>query len=64
MGIDILELWRHAGPFARGIVAVLLLMSLYSLTVALAKWLMIHKSGSATRKFAPQFSRAIQEEQL
>src|ERR1043166_6158228 len=64
MGIDILELWRHAGPFARFIVGVLLLMSFLSLTVAITKLLVIQKSSSATRKFAPQFSRAIQEEQL
>jgi biopolymer transport protein ExbB/biopolymer transport protein TolQ len=64
MGIDILELWRHAGPFARGIVFVLLAMSFFSLTIAITKLLMIQKSSSATRKFAPQFSRAIQEEQL
>src|ERR1044072_4030390 len=64
MGVDILELWRHAGPFARGIVVILLLMSLFSLTVALNKLMMIRKSSSATRKFAPQSPRAIQEEQL
>src|ERR1043166_1653222 len=64
MGVDIMTLWNHAQFFARGIVVVLLVMSLISLTVALTKLMMIHKSSSATRKFAPQFSRAIQEEQL
>ena len=64
MGVDILELWRDAGPFAKGIVVVLLLMSFLSLTIALNKLWQIMKSSKATRKFAPQFSRAIQEEQL
>ena len=64
MGVDILALWRDAGPFAKGIVIVLLLMSFFSLTIALNKLWQIRKSSTATRKFAPQFSRAIQEEQL
>ena len=64
MGVDIGHLWAQAGPFARGVVIVLALMSLFSLTVALTKFIQISKSNAATRKFAPQFSRAIQEEQL
>jgi biopolymer transport protein ExbB len=64
MGVDILALWRHAGPFARSIVIVLLIMSFFSLTIALNKLWQIYKSSAATRKFAGQFSRSIQEEQL
>ncbi|MBS1241149.1 MAG: MotA/TolQ/ExbB proton channel, partial [Gemmatimonadetes bacterium] len=64
MGIDLAALWGHAGPFARGIVFVLLAMSLMSFTVAIRKLIHFYRTTSATRKFAPQFSRAIQEEQL
>jgi biopolymer transport protein ExbB len=64
MGVDILALWGHAGLFARGIVVVLLIMSFFSLTIALNKMWQIHKSAAATRKFASHFSRSIQEEQL
>jgi len=64
MGVDILALWGHAGPFARGVVFVMIAMSLMSFTVAFKKLFYFAKSTSATRKFAPQFSRAIQEEQL
>ncbi len=64
MGIDIMQLWHAAGPFAKGIVVVLLIMSFFSLTIAITKLIQIQKSSSATRKFAPQFSLAIQEEQL
>jgi len=62
--MDLLKLWSDAGLFARGIVIVLGIMSIWSLTVTLQKWLKVRKSESATRKFAPQFSRAIQEENL
>jgi len=64
MGVDIMALWGHAGPFARGVVFVMIAMSLMSFTVAFKKLFYFYKSTSATRKFAPQFSRAIQEEQL
>ena len=64
MGVDIGHLWVQAGPFAKGVVICLALMSLFSLTVALTKYIQISKSNTATRKFAPNFSRAIQEEQL
>src|SRR5262245_34412004 len=64
MGVDIMALWGHAGPFARGVVFVMIAMSLMSFTVAVKKLWYFYKSTSATRKFAPQFSRAIQEEQL
>jgi biopolymer transport protein ExbB len=64
MGVDIMKLWVHAGPFARGIVFVLLFMSFMCFTVAIKKLIYFWRTTSATRKFAPQFSRAIQEEQL
>ena len=63
-GIDIMKLWDAAGTFARGVIVVMAIMSLWSLSVAIAKWIYIAKSQKATRKFAPEFSRAIQEENL
>lgn len=63
-GIDLLKLWDAAGLFARGVIAVLGIMSLWSLSVAIQKLILIYKSQKATKKFAPDFSRAIQEENL
>ncbi len=63
-GIDILKLWEAAGMFARGVIAVMAFMSLWSLSVAIQKWLFIRGSQAATRKFAPDFSRAIEEGNL
>lgn len=64
MGVSILELWHAAGWFARGIIVVLAVMSLLSLTVAGAKWWRFRKSMRETRKFTPEFARFLQEEQL
>ena len=52
------------GLFAKGIVVVMLLMSLWSWTVTITKVLFLRKSQKETRKFAPEFSRFLQEEQL
>lgn len=64
MSVDLLHLWSQMGGFARGVVIVMAIMSVWSLTIMFGKILQIKKSEGATRKFAPQFSRAIQEEQL
>ena len=64
MSVSLLDLWSKAGMFAKGIVIILLIMSVFSLTIVVQKLIKIKKSEGATRKFAPQFSRAIQEENL
>jgi biopolymer transport protein ExbB len=62
--MDMMHLWAQAGLFAKGIVIILAIMSVYSLTITIQKLIKIKKSEGATRKFAPQFSRAIQEENI
>ena len=64
MSLDLLHLWGTMGWFAKGIVVVMFIMSVLSLTVAFQKFMLIRKSQTATRKFAPEFSRAIQEGSL
>jgi biopolymer transport protein ExbB/biopolymer transport protein TolQ len=64
MQMSLWELWGHMQWFARGIVFVMLAMSLLSLGTALAKWWRIRKMQRETAKFAPEFSRFLQEEQM
>ncbi len=64
MELSLLQLWHEAGTFARGIIITLLIMSVISLGVGAAKWWRFRKSTRATRKFAPEFARFLQEEQL
>jgi biopolymer transport protein ExbB/TolQ len=61
---NILDMWAASAIFAKGIVIILLLMSVWSLSVFVSKWWYLRKSEKQTRKFAPEFSRFIQEEQL
>src|SRR5229473_1490827 len=64
MSLDLLHLWAQMGSFAKGIVVIMAIMSIYSLTIVFTKLVQLKRSESETRKFAPQFSRAIQEENL
>jgi biopolymer transport protein ExbB/biopolymer transport protein TolQ len=64
MNVDLLHLWNAAGLFAKGVVVLLAIMSLLSLSVAIKKLIIIQRAQGATRKFAPEFSRSIQEENL
>ena len=64
MHVDLIQLWGTMGWFAKGIVFILAFMSVWSLTVMLTKAVQFARTQRATRRFAPQFSRAIQEEDL
>src|SRR5919107_3478632 len=64
MSVDLLHLWGQMGYFAKGIVVVLAIMSIWSLTIMIQKFIQFQRAQAETRKFAPQFSRAIQEENL
>ena len=64
MQVSLLQLWYDAGAFARGIIILLGIMSVISLGTAIQKWWRFHKSMRETRKFAPEFARFLQEEQL
>lgn len=64
MEVSLLVLWEEAGTFARGIIILLGIMSIASLSTAAAKWWRFSRSRSATKKFAPEFARFLQEEQL
>ena len=64
MGVDLIHLFGTMGWFAKGIVGVLAIMSIWSLTVMVTKFFQFRRAQAETRKFAPQFSRSIQEENL
>ncbi len=64
MSMSLMELWGHMGWFARGIVFVLIIMSVSSLTISVAKWLRFRRMALATRRFAPEFSAALESGDL
>ncbi len=64
MNVSMMELWTQSGSFAKGVVIVMAIMSIYSLTIAVTKLIQIKRSTSATAKLAPQLSKAIMEDNL
>ncbi|MFL5541238.1 MAG: MotA/TolQ/ExbB proton channel family protein [Longimicrobiaceae bacterium] len=58
------KIWHDTGNFNRGIVIFLALMSVVSLSVAVTKWLRFRKMARATRAFAPQFSQALENDNI
>jgi biopolymer transport protein ExbB/biopolymer transport protein TolQ len=64
MDLSIIDLWHQMGYFAKGIVAVLAIMSIYSLTVMVSKWWNLRKAQKETIKFAPEFSQFLEEDNI
>jgi biopolymer transport protein ExbB/biopolymer transport protein TolQ len=64
MNFSIAEIWAHTGWVNRAIVILLILMSVISLTVAVQKWLRFRKMANATKAFAPQFSQALETDNI
>src|SRR5499433_940262 len=61
---NILDLWTNSTWFAKGIVIILVFMSVWSLSTFFMKWWQLSRSQRETIKFVPEFSRFLQEEQL
>jgi biopolymer transport protein ExbB len=64
MDLSLMDMWSTMGTFARGIVFVMAIMSIYSLTVMVSKWYSLRKAQKETIKFAPEFSQFLEEDNL
>ena len=62
MQLSLLELWGTMGYFAKGIVVLLLLMSVFGATIAIRKSIELWRARNATLKFSPLFSQALAKE--
>jgi biopolymer transport protein ExbB len=64
MDMSILEMWNHMGPFVKALAFILIAMSIASLSVAVAKLIRFRAMARATRAFAPQFSAALEADNI
>jgi len=64
MDSAVLDLWARMGWIGNAIIVVLLILSVISGSVAVAKWRAMGRLTRATREFSPQFSRLIEAGQL
>lgn len=59
MELSLMDLWSHMGWFAKGIVFLLLAMSIFVLTITARKLIELSRSRRATVKFSTKFSKAL-----
>ena len=64
MNMSLTELYQSMGWFAKGIVFTLLGMSALSFTQLISKWWQMRAAQNETRKFAPEFSQFLEEDNL
>ena len=64
MNMNIQELWHEIPLFAKFIWLILAVMSVWSLSVAVAKWWSLRKAQKETIRFAPEFSQFLEEDNL
>jgi biopolymer transport protein ExbB len=64
MNMSMATLWHEMGWFAKGIIFTLAIMSIWSLTVMIQKWWSIRRAQAETKKFAPEFSQFLEEDNL
>jgi biopolymer transport protein ExbB len=64
MQVNLIELWHEMLWFARGIVFVLAFMSIWATSITIRNWWNLRKAQKETRKFAPEFSQFLEEDNL
>jgi biopolymer transport protein ExbB/biopolymer transport protein TolQ len=57
-------MWHEMGYFAKGVVFVMIFMSIHSMTISVQKWWSLRKAQKETIKFAPEFSQFLEEDNL
>ncbi len=64
MDLSLMEMWSQMGWFVKGIVIIMLAMSVITIAVAVAKWRTLGRMSRETRAFAPKFSEALEAERI
>ena len=64
MDLSFAEMWSQMGWFVRGIVLVMIGMSVVTVSVSLAKWWHLRKLERATARFDPEFTDAREADDL
>src|SRR5688572_9596107 len=64
MDMSLKGMWLQMGMFAKGVVVVMAIMSIYSITIMVSKWWALRQAQRESRKFAPEFSQFLEEDNL
>jgi len=61
MSFDLLEIWNHMGPAAKLINGVMAVMSVYSLSVMIERYMTYQKAKSQSRAYSPQVAKQLKD---
>jgi biopolymer transport protein ExbB/biopolymer transport protein TolQ len=61
MGINITELWTQMGPIAKIVVFILGIMSAYSISIMIERWLVYRQARKQSRVFTPAVAECLKE---
>jgi biopolymer transport protein ExbB len=64
MSFDPLELWQTMTPLAKGDAVLLIIMSVYSLTVAIERWIFFQKAKKQSLAFAKLVTLHLKQDKL
>jgi len=64
MQISLLELWSKMGFLAKGVVWVLAIMSIWSLWVAVDKWILFRRAKKQSMLFAEQLGKQLEQKNI
>lgn len=64
MDLSLMEMWNQMGWFVKGIVIIMIGMSVITVAVAVAKWRTLARMSRETRAFAPKFSEALEQNRI
>ena len=59
MSFDLLEIWSHMGPAAKLINGVMVIMSIYSLSVMIERWLTYQKAKGQSRGYSVRIAKEL-----
>jgi biopolymer transport protein ExbB/biopolymer transport protein TolQ len=61
MSFSLLDIWQHMGLTAKGVNFVLLIMSIYSLSVMIERYMTYRKAKKQSRAYAPKVAKLLKE---
>ncbi len=61
MGLNIAELWNSMGIIAKGVVVILLILSAYSISVMIERWLTYRQARKQSRLFTPAVAECLKD---
>ncbi|GMR21851.1 MAG: protein TolQ [Acidobacteriota bacterium] len=61
MSFSLIDIWNHMGFTARGVNFVLLLMSIYSLSVMIERYMTFRKAKKQSRAYAPRVAKLLKD---